>query len=393
MKRLVLLINFVIWTISTCAQKSQYDFAQTYFGLQTDAIGGGQSPTFGAARFLIGGTHFWQKADFYVSFPLFSARLDGDDWDYSEGVITGFRYLPFGFSRNGPRPFIGGQWITPSLRIGDGPEYENSRFGLEGGLNMAFGSLYTLELSGHYLFNNDAFYPTSRNKNAMVQAPEYGISLAVKKYMDTTSSLKSPESKAYVKKRYDEFGQRGSLSTWNVAIGVSANVTLSDLEFLSDYEFMPDRPPLSVYPDVAVGYYFNELDAGIRASWRPMKLSDNAYGFEYELRQQRLALEGFKFLFDYKGFAPFLGFSVGNDFINTQVRDGELPAMTDSQSVLSYGITFGWDIRPTKTQSTILRTNLRYIVQGSDPGSMASVTGNHLEINFIQMVIYPSRWK
>lgn len=52
------------------------------------------------------------------------------------------------------------------------------------------------------------------------------------------------------------------------------------------------------------------------------------------------------------------------------------------------GVTFGWDIRPDRLQSMILRTNLRYtpkleliVTDGRQ------VALDQLEINFIQFVI------
>ncbi len=392
MNKVYAAIVIILISLSAKGQKDQYRFAQTYIGAQFDGIGGSNASEFLAGRFIIGGTHFWQKADFYISIPIFTSRVNGDDQHYSEGVITGFRYIPFGLSRKAPRPFVGAQWLTPELRLDNGPLFETSRFGLEAGLNIAFGSLYTLELSAHHVFNNEVNYSISRDENASIQTPDLGLSIALKKYFDTTANLSTDESKAYVKQRYDGFAEEGKLSTWNVAIGLSANVPLSDVPMLEQYPFMPNRPPLVVYPDVAMGYYFYRIDAGFRAAWRPMNLSDEAYGMDYSITQHRLSLEGFKFLFNYKGFAPFVGFSVGNDFINAEINDGELPQIKDSYSAFSYGITFGWDIRPTDTESWILRSNLRYLVQSDSNVDIVNATGRNLEINFIQMVIYPSRW-
>ena len=60
-------------SVSVCGQKDKYTFAQTYIGAQTNTLGGLNSPEYMAGRFLIGGTHFWQKADFYISIPLFTS--------------------------------------------------------------------------------------------------------------------------------------------------------------------------------------------------------------------------------------------------------------------------------------------------------------------------------
>jgi hypothetical protein len=57
------------------------------------------------------------------------------------------------------------------------------------------------------------------------------------------------------------------------------------------------------------------------------------------------------------------------------------------------GVTFGWDIRVTKTGTGLLRTNLRYF-----PGLSMDVNGekmmfDHLEYNFIQWVQFIGRKK
>lgn len=392
MRKSLATVLVIFISASLPAQQDKYKFAQTYIGAQAGWIGGSSESEFLAGRFLIGGTHFWQKADFYISIPLFTSGLAGDEPHYSEGVITGFRYLPFGLSRKGPRPFAGVQWLTPELRIGEGPLFETSRFGVEAGLNIAFGRLYTLEFSAHHVFNNDVNYAVSRESRAQLESPDFGLSIALKKYFDTTSNLSSENAKAYQKQRSNAFEEEKKLSTWHASIGLSANVSVNDLPMLKAYDFMPNRPPLTLYPDVAAGYYFHKFDAGVRASWRPMKMKDEAYGLDYDIRQNRLALEGFKFLFDYKGFVPFLGFSLGSDFINAEINDEELPQIKDNYSAFSYGITFGWDIRPTETEAWILRTNLRYLIQSDSNVDMINATGRNLEINFIQMVIYPERW-
>lgn len=393
MKHALLLFSLILCWATLSAQRDRYKFAQSYLGLQTDVIGGADSPELVSGRILLGGTHFWQQADFYLSFPLFNANLNEEAWDYSEGIITGFRYIPFGLSRKAPRPFVGVQWLTPSFRIGDGPNLEKSRWGVEAGLNWVFGSFYTLELSARHIFNQDVIYPISREATAPAQLPDFGLSIAVKKYIDTTAGNSSPEAQKYRKKRYEQFEEEGRLSTWSFGIGLSANISTSDLDFLRDYPFLPNRPPLNVYPDIVAGYYFHKQDAAVRASWRPMKQSDQAYGLDYSLRHHRFSLEAFKFLFDYKGFAPFLGLNIGYDYLNMELRDAEGNDISENYGTPSYGISFGWDIRTSETDPFILRTNLRYVIQSESESGEINLSGSHLEINFIQIVLYPSRWK
>jgi hypothetical protein len=62
------------------------------------------------------------------------------------------------------------------------------------------------------------------------------------------------------------------------------------------------------------------------------------------------------------------------------------------EKLIRAGIVFGWDIRPNRIQSILLRTNLRWT-----PGLGISVANkgtmflDQLEFNFIQVVIFPGR--
>ena len=61
-----------------------------------------------------------------------------------------------------------------------------------------------------------------------------------------------------------------------------------------------------------------------------------------------------------------------------------------SQIKPAFGIICGWDIKPTKAESWLLRTNLRY-----SPVSMTvdnkKVAYDYIEFNFIQLVLFPER--
>ena len=59
---------------------------------------------------------------------------------------------------------------------------------------------------------------------------------------------------------------------------------------------------------------------------------------------------------------------------------------------MGYGLTFGWDIRPNRIQSWILRTNLRWYPNlFLEVESNSKVSFDNLEFNFIQLIIYPNR--
>ena len=103
-------------------------------------------------------------------------------------------------------------------------------------------------------------------------------------------------------------------------------------------------------------------------------------------------MEATKSLFDYHGFVPFVGpamsyekLSFKESFEGQKVHD-----LVDNK--IAYGITFGWDIRPNRIQSWLLRTNLRWYPNLNLEVDIDNrISFNNIEFNFIQLIIYPSR--
>ena len=77
------------------------------------------------------------------------------------------------------------------------------------------------------------------------------------------------------------------------------------------------------------------------------------------------------------------------NFNNRDLRQGT-DWQTYNENKFAVGIIFGWDIRPTRAEWWILRTNLRYT-----PVSMKvagkKVNFDHLEFNVIQFTMFPGR--
>ncbi len=389
-----LIVTFLIAALSAGSaygQRHRYNFAQTYIGLQADYLHGGENaPDFGAARILIGGSHFWYHADFYISFPLTTFALSESAWNYSEGINTGGRYLPFGPGKRIPLPFVGLSWMTPSLRIGEGPDLQRSRLGLEGGLSLVVRKRHALEARVQYQRNATLTYPTSRESIVRITPPEWTFGLTFKKYFDTTAGNARPEAKAWVAAAEKTFEDRGALSAWSLAAGLTANVVLGGYRF-EGASFLPPRPSISLAPDLAIGYYFHRADLGVRLAYRPIRIGQQGHGYQWQLREHRLAAEGFKMLFDYHGFVPFVGLSLGALHQNYSTNDGERQIDKVSGWSPAAGLVFGWDIRPTNVDWFILRTNLRLNAATGIKTTDLNLRSTQLEVNFIQMVVYPQR--
>ncbi len=394
MKLALIICCITFCTFTVRAQKSQFKFAQTHFGVQSEFLTNGKGMHFASQRLLIGGNHFWGKADFYISIPLLSAELSiSKISNYSSGVITGARWIPFGLSSKAPRPFMGAQWVTPRFSTSLGGMTQKSRLGLELGASLVFNKSWTIELGCSYIANQNTPYYTSRKSRETLKLPRYSVNLSVKKFFDFTAGIGSETGREYALRAKTHFDAKNLLSTWSVALGLTSNILLSPYNFASEQAFLPKKPRIALAPDLALGYYLHSADLGLRLSYRPFRLSQSAYGFEWEAKIHRLHLEAFKFLTDYNGFVPFAGAGVGYEFTALRIADNGATVTDLNDSAFNGAVVVGWEIRPNDVQWYILRTNIRYIVDSKSYQKELKISSDHLEIDFIQFVFYPSRFK
>ena len=143
---------------------------------------------------------------------------------------------------------------------------------------------------------------------------------------------------------------------------------------------------------MTLGYYLHKLDMNIGLSSRNMTESVEAYGIQHASERKSLALEVYKFLGDYHGFVPFVGLTLSKEnltFNNRDLREGNTwKTYTEEKPAL--GVIFGWDIRPTRSDWWILRTNLRY-TPVSLQAEGKEVSFDYLEFNVIQFTMFPER--
>lgn len=145
----------------------------------------------------------------------------------------------------------------------------------------------------------------------------------------------------------------------------------------------------ATFADFALGYYFNNPDLNITLNYRGMKTSALSYGTEQEIKRNSLGLEVTKFLFDYHGFVPFAGPIFNYEFLGFSERHDDSPSQDLYLEKPAMGVTLGWDIRPNRLQSFILRTNLRWYPRLRLAVSQdQQINFGGLEFNFIQLIIY-----
>jgi hypothetical protein len=151
------------------------------------------------------------------------------------------------------------------------------------------------------------------------------------------------------------------------------------------------RPRSTPTLDLGAGWYFDKPDLHLNLAYRAGRFDTEAYDYAQENRRRSVALEAYRFLFDYHGFVPFVGPVVSAEWLSVHERDAGTSVFRESRSTAAAGITFGWDIRPTRAQPWILRTNLRYYPRLRLPVPNGEQAFDQLEFNFIQLVWYPRR--
>lgn len=406
-----LLFCFSIHSFSQEKKKDRYQFAHTYFGFETEFLPQSGSfsslntngtfdsktlPSFGSARFVIGGTHFWDHADFYVSIPLVDFAITGNKNAFlSNGVLTGFRYFPFKIKPNSVRPFIGVGFGGPDFRskgaAGDGPTATNRQWYYESGISYRYKGNKLFDLGARYFNDKEYNYRTSRTSSEKIALNNFSFMLSYKRLFDFTQNYSKPEMKKYLKDAFSALEKDKGLNTFSIGLGYSATIPLEKTEYAKKIPHLNQETTKNGNIDLGVAYYSHDLDAVARISYRPLKQKESGYNYTYATTSQSVALEIFKFLGDYHGFVPFAGTYIsGNHFRIKETDKGE--KITDYKTnKLGYGLVFGWDIRLSRVDYIVLRTNLRYTPNLGYTKDGLDFTNNQLEFNFIQLVYYPQR--
>jgi hypothetical protein len=392
--------------------KKRFSFANMYLGIEGLGTSSGSLPflnrsnaventTFSGyftPRLIWGGTHFWGYADLCVAFPLIgynettAAQLSSVK--YRLGVETAVKVYPYRLRTGTIRPYAGMAWnisefqqtqkeaytgVTLSKNttpIVAGFSYRGKRMIFEGGMQ--------------YFFKNQYKYPVNRTTNGNLQLPQFAFTIGGKYLLETTYKRGDD-----IKKRMAVLEKYHKYSAFYVGVGPSASIgipTFSEYDKVNYPFFKNHRRYLGILADLTLGYYFAKPNMNVGLSYRGMGDSYQGFGVQHVHRRKSAMVEAYKFLGDYHGFAPYLGVTASYESLFFATRD---LAVNNSWSKYSatkpaLGVIFGWDIKPTKAESWLLRTNLRYA-----PVSMTvenkKVAYDYIEFNFIQLVLFPER--
>ena len=340
-------------------------------------------------RIAIGATHFWGNADFYVSFSFL------ENADVRAAIETGFHYYPWKIKDNAFRPFVGISWMPADLKQNfndgtEGIEKDVHLFPLIVGVSYQNDSFGQIDVSFRYYLNNEFEYNASSSQKETYQILPYSFALGYKYLFDVTTQNIKVLSK--IKDKRELLKKNKKLSGIALGIGPSSAITLR--EFETDIEriaFLNETIPLTgLVPEISLGYHFYPIDSSINISYRYIFQRQEGFGSEQLFTRHAVGFEFIKFLFDYHGFVPFVGTGVEYNYLS--YRETSLQDNIDiNENKLGIPIVLGWDIRPYRSISWILRTTLRYNPLLEIETARRKVPFDHFEFNFIQFVFYPNR--
>lgn len=398
------------WGQVYAEQKSQHRFAQTYVGFNAQVIPrsgrlmfqnqASQFPRAVIPRFTIGGMHFWGKLDFNINFPLRSfgntVLPQGGEIGFWTGADLSARYYPWRLMDGKFRPFAGVSFNTMRLSL------EGAALGerVEGFITSSLlgGLSYTKHgwrINAELMFlplNKRDFYSDRQVVHAF-SLPRSYFSLGVVRTFDFTLREEEPKLSGKTKALEEQLLAKGKLNSFSMGIAANGAYFLNSPSFSEDLGSLP-RHKGSVNLEYGFGYLLHKQRLHFGLTYRNYSSNSTSYGLDHVLRREALSLEGFKFVWNYKGFVPFVGLSLSRErwaaglFVD-DVQQGE----TVRSRFFSPGIIFGWDILPSPTETWVLRTNLRYYpYQEINDVRGSSSRVDQFEFNFIQFVFYPNRW-
>jgi len=352
-------------------------------------------------RLTIGGIHFWGHADFYVTFPLsflaFQNEPDGfSDFSYLQGIETGARIYPWKLQAKRISPFVGISFRSMSFSQEteedqfpyDAPIYERMIAPLQFGLTYTSNKFH-ITASSYYQFRDNFDYFISPTQSANISVDPLSFNISILRYVDSDRHYRQDKTVRNLNAQHRVLEKENRLSAWYFGIGPSAGLQLSKSSFLREnYPALYNDFSGGFMPDLTFGRYFHKPDLNVGVSYRTLGDRMEGYNAEVNIRRHSFMLEVYSYLFNWLGFAPFLGATGSVESLRTDVNGIEF---RDTKPAL--GVIFGWDIRVTNTGTSLLRTNLRWIPSLHQDISGEKMRFNHLEFNFIQWVHFIGRKK
>jgi hypothetical protein len=340
------------------------------------------------ARLIIGGTHFWGKADFFVSIPI----LQFMNKSIKQEVETGGKFFFTRLKHHRISPFVGAAFLYGGFRSGQGGHFERAQFPLSTGFSFLHGA-WMVDFGLSYFWNQSFNYYFEKELWRKIETPALRFSIGIKWMMETTLSAEKDWQSGRTQLLTDTLAKLKRLNGITLAIGPSSAFFTRSSGFIAqERPFLYQHKTVGIFPEFGLGYYFHSPDLQLNLVYRKSKSVKEAFGVQQQLTRRSFGFEAYKFLGDYHGFVPFAGIVVGRERIGFTETDSTMINHALEEKLIRAGIVFGWDIRPNRIQSILLRTNLRWTPNlGISLAGKGKMFLDQLEYDFIQLVIFPGR--
>lgn len=223
-------------------KQTRHRFAQLTLGIDFQSSFGGSTKYLDAQgntrslnltnsyspRFLIGGTHFWGHADFYIAIPSFYSTVQKNNQQIAalRGVETVFKYYPLRIEHNKLRPYIGTS-LAPfyfeqrnnNFQYSNGPELNHTSFPLIGGINFNSKN-HLIELGLAWNYQNQQNYYISRTQLEKIYTPPIYATLSYRYMLETTLSAEKNWESGKTQDVTKILAEKGRLNGFYLGVGI-----------------------------------------------------------------------------------------------------------------------------------------------------------------------------
>jgi hypothetical protein len=350
-------------------------------------------------RLTIGGTHFWGWTEFYVAFPVTAAALGArgpTDARWGPRVETGARLYAGALAPGRLRPFaaiaMGSVSVQETRPAGGGPTI--TRFTAVPSVGAAWAHRAgILEGGVQWLAPGAIASPIDRTTTGTFTMPRTAAWIGAKWWVETTGNPRARRDLAREADRDRSRRPEGVIGGPFVALGpTSAWALRPSTHNAAVQPALPANDPYARALEPVVGWHWPAARLSLALPYRRFATRNAGFGLAQTRSRESAGVELLRFLGDYHGFVPFAGPTLGAERYTLGEQDGARQTARVTRTRLAPGVVVGWDIRPTRRERVVLRTNLRYT-----PGAFVDVPGRGraelaaFEFNFIQVVWHLGR--
>ncbi|MCU0650193.1 MAG: hypothetical protein MUF00_19555 [Gemmatimonadaceae bacterium] len=350
-------------------------------------------------RIVVGGTHFWGWSEFYVAFPLPAASIGSrgpTDAQWGPRIETGARLYAGPLAPGRLRPFaavaMGSVSVRETRPAGEGPQI--TRFTVVPSLGMAWAHQQGILESGvQWLAPGRLASPIDRVTDGTFTMPRTAVWIGAKWWVETTGNPRARRDLAREADGAHALRREGVIGGPFVGLGPSSAWALrTSTHNRAVAPALPAADPYARAFEPVVGWHWPRARLSVAMPYRRFRSTNAGFGLAQSRTRESGSMELLRFVGDYRGFVPFAGPTFGVEGLTLHERDGARERMHITRRRLAPGVVLGWDIRPTRRERVVLRTNLRYT-----PGAFVDVPGRGraqfaaFEFNFIQMVWHLGR--